>query len=134
MVECNICLLRVTLQCLVLFMRLGAISSNRIRRAGYPIRHAFQEFVNRYYMLKKGLKVSDNSINVIEKCKKILMSTLGEGLWQIGKTKVFLKVRWTTMYMCACRGRTFRRSIISSNSKEKEFVRLKISSMDRKSV
>eukprot|EP00117_Sycon_ciliatum_P034727 scpid4751/ scgid26450/ Myosin-VIIa; Protein crinkled len=69
----------------------GMMETIRIRRAGYPIRHAFQEFVNRYYMLKKGLKVSDNSINVIEKCKKILMSTLGEGLWQIGKTKVFLK-------------------------------------------
>ena len=33
-----------------------------------------------------------------------------------------------------CRGRKFRRSIISSNSKEKEFVRLKISSMGHKSV
>lgn len=63
----------------------------RIRRAGYPIRHAFQEFVNRYYMLAKGMKVSDSG-NVIEKCKKILLGTLGEGLWQIGKTKVFLKV------------------------------------------
>ena len=88
----------------------------RIRRAGYPIRHAFQEFVNRYYMLKKGLKVSDTG-NVIEKCKSILLSTLGEGLWQIGKTKVFLKVSEQIRMIALCMelaGSSFH--CLSSNS------------------
>ena len=39
----------------------------------------------------------------------------------------YSSLRVTLLY---CRGRKFRRSIISSNSKEKEFVRLKISSID----
>ena len=63
----------------------------RIRRAGYPIRHRFADFVLRYYMLVRGMKVGDKGSDK-EKSQKILLRTLGESLWQVGRTKIFLKV------------------------------------------
>jgi len=73
-------------------------TSFRIRRAGYPIRHEFTEFVDRYRVLQSGLKMCDvTDFKYTSKvlCNKVLGDTHD---WQIGRTKVFLKVRWR------CRG------------------------------
>jgi len=63
----------------------------RIRRAGYPIRHSFADFVDRYRILVTGVKPS-----MQEECKtasdKICRAILGDADFQLGKTKVFLKV------------------------------------------
>ncbi|XP_062521649.1 myosin-VIIa-like [Corticium candelabrum] len=69
----------------------GMMETIRIRRAGYPIRHSFSEFVDRYRVLVDGMKSSEYYPDKKGACKTILLKTLGEGLWQIGKTKVFLK-------------------------------------------
>ena len=68
----------------------------RIRRAGYPIRHKFADFVDRYRILVSGVGPSH-----VEDCraasKKVCNSVLGNADFQLGKTKVFLKVRWNVM-------------------------------------
>ena len=80
-----------------LFLRSGCHSDFishkhiRIRRAGYPIRHTFKEFVERYYILQPGLVVSQ--IQDIKMAAKTLSTrVLGDHDWQIGSTKVFIKV------------------------------------------
>ena len=69
----------------------GMMETIRIRRAGYPIRHKFAEFVDRYRILISGVGPSHT-----EECKgasvKICKAVLGNADWQLGKTKVFLKV------------------------------------------
>lgn len=62
----------------------------RIRRAGYPIRHRFNDFVDRYRLLANGIQPSHKE-NCREASVKICKSALN-GDFQIGKTKVFLKV------------------------------------------
>jgi len=68
----------------------GMMETIRIRRAGYPIRHTFAEFVDRYRILVPGVKPS-----ISEECKsasdKICRAVLGNADYQLGKTKVFLK-------------------------------------------
>jgi len=63
----------------------------RIRRAGYPIRHTFAEFVDRYRILVPGIKPS-----LLEECRsasdKICRAVLGDADYQLGRTKVFVKV------------------------------------------
>ena len=65
----------------------------RIRRAGYPIRHTFAEFVERYRMLCPGITeaMRSPSADIKQLCKRILNTRLEGHDWQIGKTKVFLK-------------------------------------------
>uniref|UniRef100_A0A803Y5B8 Myosin VIIA n=1 Tax=Meleagris gallopavo TaxID=9103 RepID=A0A803Y5B8_MELGA len=55
----------------------GMMETIRIRRAGYPIRYTFVEFVDRYRVLMPGGEAA-----VLGK----------DDDWQIGKTKIFLKV------------------------------------------
>lgn len=64
----------------------------RIRRAGYPIRHSFEEFVERYRVLIPGLTLSD--VKDFKYTSKMICNRVMEGHdWQIGHTKVFLKVQ-----------------------------------------
>ena len=69
----------------------GMMETIRIRRAGYPIRHHFAEFVDRYRILVDGIGPSHK-----EDCKaasnKICKAVLNNTDYQLGKTKVFLKV------------------------------------------
>ena len=62
----------------------------RIRRAGYPIRHTFADFVDRYRILVSGVGPAHS-----EDCRaastKICKAVLGGADFQLGKTKVFLK-------------------------------------------
>ena len=62
----------------------------RIRRAGYPIRHSYPDFIDRYRFLIDGVMPSHK-----EDCPtasaKICRAVLGTADYQLGKTKVFLK-------------------------------------------
>ncbi|KAK2154842.1 hypothetical protein LSH36_256g06087 [Paralvinella palmiformis] len=68
----------------------GMMETIRIRRAGYPIRHTFADFVDRYRILITGVGPSH-----VEECKsastKICKAVLGGADFQLGKSKVFLK-------------------------------------------
>uniref|UniRef100_A0A663F1S2 Myosin X n=1 Tax=Aquila chrysaetos chrysaetos TaxID=223781 RepID=A0A663F1S2_AQUCH len=61
----------------------------KVRRAGFPIRRLFQDFLSRYKMLVKGPSFSDNSKAVCAGFLQTYESSKKE--WQLGKTKVFLK-------------------------------------------
>uniref|UniRef100_A0A8B9E578 Myosin X n=1 Tax=Anser cygnoides TaxID=8845 RepID=A0A8B9E578_ANSCY len=61
----------------------------KVRRAGFPIRRLFQDFLSRYKMLVKVPHFSDNSKAVCADFLQIYDSSKKE--WQLGKTKVFLK-------------------------------------------
>ena len=69
----------------------GMMETIRIRRAGYPIRHRFRDFVDRYRILAHGIGPSHK-----EDCRaasqKICNAVLQGKDYQLGKTKVFLKV------------------------------------------
>lgn len=69
----------------------GMMETIRIRRAGYPIRHTFNEFVERYRFLLPGI----GPAHKVPDCKAVTMrvcaSVLGKTDYQLGKTKVFLK-------------------------------------------
>jgi len=69
----------------------GMMETIRIRRAGYPIRHLFTDFVERYRLLVHGVGPPH-----LEDCHaatlKICQTVLGGSDFQLGRTKVFLKV------------------------------------------
>lgn len=57
------------------------------------MRHTFKEFIDRYYMLNEGLVRSRlDTHGMKDAAVKIAKSLLGNSDWQIGKTKIFLKV------------------------------------------
>uniref|UniRef100_A0A4W6CJ42 Myosin VIIAa n=1 Tax=Lates calcarifer TaxID=8187 RepID=A0A4W6CJ42_LATCA len=65
----------------------GMMETIRIRRAGYPIRYTFVEFVDRYRVLMPGEDLRGT-------CQRIAEAVLGrDDDWQMGKTKIFLKMR-----------------------------------------
>ena len=64
---------------------------NRIRRAGYPIRHCFDVFAARYHMLVIGLGPMVVT-NPREATKIIAENAISDSDWQIGHSKIFLKV------------------------------------------
>lgn len=68
----------------------GMMETIRIRRAGYPIRHSFKEFVERYRFLISGVPPSHKTDCRIA-TTKICASVLGRSDYQLGHTKVFLK-------------------------------------------
>ena len=81
-----------------------------IRRAGYPIRHNFEHFVERYRMLwskmtPEMVKGADAKTNSIKLAKEILGEPGGERDWQVGVTKVFIKVLRLTYTCCICHTR-----------------------------
>ncbi|XP_013928803.1 PREDICTED: unconventional myosin-VIIa-like, partial [Thamnophis sirtalis] len=70
----------------------GMMETIRIRRAGYPIRYTFVEFVDRYRVLMPGVKPAYKQGNLHGTCQRIAEAVLGkDDDWQIGKTKIFLK-------------------------------------------
>ena len=74
--------------------RMSFFTRDRIRKAGYPIRHTFQEFIDRYHMLSEGLARDGLDFQGLKNAAiTIAKRLLGNSDWQIGKTKVFLKVR-----------------------------------------
>uniref|UniRef100_A0A8C8DVY8 Myosin VIIAa n=1 Tax=Oryzias sinensis TaxID=183150 RepID=A0A8C8DVY8_9TELE len=68
----------------------GMMETIRIRRAGYPIRYTFVEFVDRYRVLMPGNFCRQEDLRGT--CQKIAEAVLGrDDDWQMGKTKIFLK-------------------------------------------
>jgi len=69
----------------------GMMETIRIRRAGYPIRHLFSDFVDRYRILVRGIGPPHR-----EDCRaatlKICQTVLGTSDFQLGGSKVFVKV------------------------------------------
>lgn len=70
----------------------GMMETIRIRRAGYPIRHKFRDFVERYRLLCNGIGPA-HTIECRGASQKICDLVLKGTDYQLGKTKVFLKVR-----------------------------------------
>lgn len=71
----------------------GMMETIRIRRAGYPIRHGFREFVERYRFLINGVPPAhrtDCRLATARICAAVLGSS-GKCDYQLGHTKVFLK-------------------------------------------
>ncbi|KAG8233488.1 hypothetical protein J437_LFUL013737, partial [Ladona fulva] len=69
----------------------GMMETIRIRRAGYPIRHTFVDFVDRYRVLVKPAPSSSKGDNHAAS-QRILSTVLPKGSdYQLGHTKVFLK-------------------------------------------
>lgn len=63
----------------------------KIRHAGYPIRHSFNEFVDRYRCLVPNIQPSYKG-DTKASCEKICSTVFGvEHDYQIGHTKVFLR-------------------------------------------
>ncbi|XP_059049839.1 myosin-VIIa [Achroia grisella] len=68
----------------------GMMETIRIRRAGYPIRHSFKEFVERYRFLISGVPPAHKT-DCRAATSKICANVLGKSDYQLGHTKVFLK-------------------------------------------
>ncbi|KOB75157.1 Myosin-VIIa [Operophtera brumata] len=68
----------------------GMMETIRIRRAGYPIRHSFREFVERYRFLISGVPPAHKT-DCRPATAKICAQVLGKSDYQLGHTKVFLK-------------------------------------------
>ncbi|CAN7975068.1 unnamed protein product [Ixodes persulcatus] len=68
----------------------GMMETIRIRRAGYPIRHTFREFVERYRFLIPGVGPV-HKVDCRAATARITAAVLGKADFQMGKTKVFLK-------------------------------------------
>ncbi|XP_046447605.1 myosin-VIIa-like isoform X1 [Daphnia pulex] len=68
----------------------GMMETIRIRRAGYPIRHTFREFVERYRFLISGCP-PPHRVDCRQATARICSATLGKTDYQLGQTKVFLK-------------------------------------------
>lgn len=62
-----------------------------IRRKGYPIRHLFRDFVDRYRLLAPGIGPSHREGDCRAAAEKICKAALVNQDFQIGRTKVFLK-------------------------------------------
>uniref|UniRef100_A0AAZ3SP11 Uncharacterized protein n=1 Tax=Oncorhynchus tshawytscha TaxID=74940 RepID=A0AAZ3SP11_ONCTS len=72
----------------------GMMETIRIRKAGYPIRYTFDEFLERYRVLLKS------SLCDPKKCAEWICETVlagQDGDWKTGKTKIFLKDFHDTM-------------------------------------
>uniref|UniRef100_A0A3B4WIZ2 Myosin VIIB n=1 Tax=Seriola lalandi dorsalis TaxID=1841481 RepID=A0A3B4WIZ2_SERLL len=76
----------------------GMMETIRIRKAGYPVRYTFSEFLDRYRVLLKT-SICDPKTESKEKCCESICENVlaGEGDWKTGKTKIFLKDIHDTM-------------------------------------
>uniref|UniRef100_A0A3P8TVQ5 Si:ch73-194h10.2 n=1 Tax=Amphiprion percula TaxID=161767 RepID=A0A3P8TVQ5_AMPPE len=72
----------------------GMMETIRIRKAGYPVRYTFNEFLNRYRVLLKS-SICDPKTKCCESICKSMLTEKGD--WKTGKTKIFLKDFHDTM-------------------------------------
>eukprot|EP00049_Salpingoeca_infusionum_P025924 m.22679 g.22679 ORF g.22679 m.22679 type:complete len:2193 (-) comp8407_c0_seq1:205-6783(-) len=71
----------------------GMMETIRIRRAGYPIRHTFAEFLTRYRLFNPSISppgTSDDKANAVTLARECLGPEESSD-WQVGATKIFLK-------------------------------------------
>nr|XP_057924383.1 unconventional myosin-VIIb-like isoform X1 [Doryrhamphus excisus] len=70
----------------------GMMDTIRIRKLGYPIRHTFEEFLNRYRVLLKITDCDPKTNTAAACCDAICQRAItASDEWKIGKTKIFLK-------------------------------------------
>jgi len=69
----------------------GMMETIRIRRAGYPIRHTYKEFVERYRYLIPGIGPAHTVTDLKGVASNICKTKLGQDDYQLGNSKVFLK-------------------------------------------
>ncbi|CAL8347397.1 unnamed protein product [Merluccius merluccius] len=67
----------------------GMLETVKIRRHGFPIRRAFQDFWGRYKVLMRGVALAEDPRGRCVELLQIYDSSSSE--WQLGKTKVFLR-------------------------------------------
>uniref|UniRef100_A0A8D2LSK3 Unconventional myosin-X-like n=1 Tax=Varanus komodoensis TaxID=61221 RepID=A0A8D2LSK3_VARKO len=67
----------------------GMLETVKVRRAGFPVRRLFQDFLLRYKMLLKNWNNPDSAKAACAALLQTYDSTQRE--WKLGKTKVFLK-------------------------------------------
>ncbi|XP_034941710.1 myosin-VIIa-like [Chelonus insularis] len=67
----------------------GMMETAKIRRAGYPIRHDYEEFINRFRCLAKGADSKEYRTLAEKICENVVGKDNGD--YQLGKTKIFLK-------------------------------------------
>ncbi|XP_029988616.1 unconventional myosin-VIIa [Sphaeramia orbicularis] len=76
----------------------GMMETIRIRKAGYPVRYTFDEFLTRYRVLLKTYICDPKKESKQKCCESICETVLAEeGDWKTGKTKIFLKDFHDTM-------------------------------------
>ncbi|XP_058494755.1 unconventional myosin-VIIa [Solea solea] len=76
----------------------GMMETIRIRKAGYPVRYTFEEFLQRFRVLLKTSACDPKTESKVKCCECICETVLtGEGDWKTGKTKIFLKDFHDTM-------------------------------------
>lgn len=71
----------------------GMMETAKIRRAGFPVRHTYKEFVDRYRHLLPGVGPS-HKVDCVAMTKRICQSIIPANtkeMYQFGHTKVFLK-------------------------------------------
>ncbi|XP_047506953.1 myosin-VIIa-like [Pieris napi] len=68
----------------------GLMETAKIRQAGYPIRHSYAEFINRYRLIVPGIPPVEKA-DCKEAAKKICVQVLKDQDFRLGHTKVFLK-------------------------------------------
>ncbi|KTG22591.1 hypothetical protein cypCar_00008225 [Cyprinus carpio] len=67
----------------------GMLETVKIRRSGFPVRRTFKDFSSRYYVLMRGLDLSDDPKG---RCLLLLQQYDNSSAeWQLGKTKVFMR-------------------------------------------
>ncbi|XP_008576577.1 PREDICTED: unconventional myosin-VIIb, partial [Galeopterus variegatus] len=70
----------------------GMMETVRIRRMGFPVRYAFQEFLQRFHVLLPGAQRTQLQDNFRHMTLHIADRWLGTDKdWKMGKTKIFLK-------------------------------------------
>ncbi|XP_018612550.2 unconventional myosin-VIIa [Scleropages formosus] len=70
----------------------GMMETIRIRKAGFPIRHTFMQFLERYRVLLRTSECDPKTEPPEKCCQSICESVLKDkDDWKMGKTKVFLK-------------------------------------------
>ncbi|CAH8524036.1 unnamed protein product [Heterobilharzia americana] len=70
----------------------GMMETIRIRRAGYPIRHKFHEFIDRYHpLIIKYIKDTTNRKEMNKIVESICSIVLSNKDYRLGRSKVFLK-------------------------------------------
>lgn len=73
-----------------MFVKEFFLVTYRIRKAGFAIRYTFGEFVNRYHVIMKDLKLPRDSPQ--EMTEALAKAFLNDVEWTIGHRMIFLKV------------------------------------------
>ena len=76
-IQLNLFFIHNTVMILILFLP-GMMETIRIRRAGYPIRHTFNEFVDRYRFLISGCPPAHKVKDCRQATAKICIAVLGK--------------------------------------------------------